>query len=84
MRFIISAIGTVLALSLFVPTPSVAQTAQNQSMSQLTNSCIDLARQRGWTESDIARQSSGDSEFRSALRTGQRGARAAEAAEGKR
>jgi hypothetical protein len=53
MRFIISAIGTVLALSLFVPTPSVAQTTAPQSMSQLTNSCIDLARQRGWTESDL-------------------------------
>jgi len=53
MRFIISAIGAALALSLFVPTPSVAQTTAQGSMSQVYNSCVELARQRGWTESDI-------------------------------
>lgn len=53
MRFIISAIGAVLALSTVSPTPSAAQTQPSSSMSQLTNSCIDLARQRGWTESDL-------------------------------
>jgi len=51
MRFIISAIGAVLLLSSVDATPSAAQT--QQGMSQLYNSCIDLARQRGWTESDI-------------------------------
>jgi len=53
MRFIISAIAAVLALSTVSATPSAAQT-QQQSLTQLTNSCIDLARQRGWSESDIS------------------------------
>lgn len=53
MRFIISAIGAVLALSFVSPAPSVAQNAP-QSLQQLTNSCIELAMQRGWTESDIS------------------------------
>ena len=64
MRFIISAVGAVLALSTVSATPSAAQTAQQQSLTQLTNSCIDLARQRGWAESDIANNRREISEFR--------------------
>jgi hypothetical protein len=54
MRFIISAIGAVLALSAVSATSSIAQTAQPGSLTQAYNSCIDLAMQRGWTESDIS------------------------------
>jgi hypothetical protein len=53
MRSIIPATTAILALSLFIPTPSDAQTQQKASMQQLYNSCVDLARQRGWSESDI-------------------------------
>ena len=53
MRFIISAIGAALVLSSVIPTPSVAQTTAQGSMSQVYNSCVELARQRGWSESDI-------------------------------
>lgn len=53
MRSIIPATTAILALSLFIPAPSDAQTQQSASMQQLYNSCIDLARQRGWTESDL-------------------------------
>jgi hypothetical protein len=53
MRFIISAIAAVLAASSITATPSVAQTAQG-SLTQAYNSCIELAMQRGWTESDIS------------------------------
>jgi hypothetical protein len=53
MRFIISAVGAVLALSFVSPAPSVAQTQPSAAMSQIFNSCVDLARQRGWTESDL-------------------------------
>jgi ABC-type antimicrobial peptide transport system permease subunit len=53
MRFIISAIGAVLVLSSVNPTASVAQTTAQGSMSQVYNSCVELARQRGWSESDI-------------------------------
>ena len=54
MRSIIATFGAVLALSAVNATPSVAQTAQKGSLTQAYNSCIDLAMQRGWTESDIA------------------------------
>ena len=54
MRFIISAIGAVLALSAVSATPSVSQTAQPGSLTHAYNSCLDLAMQRGWTESDIS------------------------------
>jgi len=53
MRSIIPGTTAILALSLFIPTPSDAQTQQKASMQQLYNSCVDLARQRGWSESDI-------------------------------
>jgi hypothetical protein len=53
MRFIISAIGAALVLSTVSPTPSAAQTQPSAAMSQVYNSCVELARQRGWTESDI-------------------------------
>jgi hypothetical protein len=53
MRFIISAVGAVLALSIVSPTSSAAQTQPSASMSQIYNSCVELARQRGWTESDL-------------------------------
>jgi hypothetical protein len=52
MRFIV-AIGLTLGLGSLIATPGVAQTPSTGSMSQITNSCIDLARQRGWTESDL-------------------------------
>jgi len=52
MRFAVMAVGATLALASFAATPSAAQ-AQQGSMAQIYNSCIDLARQRGWTESDI-------------------------------
>jgi hypothetical protein len=53
MRFMIAAVGAVLVLSSVNPIPGVAQTAAKGSMAQIYNSCVDLARQRGWTESDI-------------------------------
>src|SRR5215510_2821697 len=53
MRSIMSATGAAIALSFVMATPSVAQTQQSASMSQLYDSCVDLARQRGWSESDI-------------------------------
>lgn len=53
MRFMIAAIGAVLVLSSVDPIPGVAQTATKGSMTQIYNSCVDLARQRGWTESDL-------------------------------
>ena len=52
MRSIILATA-IVALSLFTPTPSDAQAQQKASMQQAFNSCVDLARQRGWSESDI-------------------------------
>ena len=53
MRFIITAVGAALALSFVSPAPSTAQAQQSPAMSQIFNSCVDLARQRGWTESDL-------------------------------
>jgi hypothetical protein len=53
MRFIIATFAAALALSTMSATPGAAQ-AQQQSLTQLTNSCIELAMQRGWTESDIS------------------------------
>jgi hypothetical protein len=53
MRFIISAFAAALILGSVTATPSVAQT-QSGGLTQAINSCMDLARQRGWTESDIA------------------------------
>jgi hypothetical protein len=54
MRPFISAIGAILALSVVSATPSIGQTAQQGSLTQVYNSCVDLAMQRGWSESDIA------------------------------
>jgi hypothetical protein len=54
MRMTIATLGAVLALSAVNATPGVAQTAQPGSLTQAYNSCIDLAMQRGWAESDIA------------------------------
>ncbi len=54
MRFIIVALGTALALASVTATPSAAQTGQQGSLSQSFNSCVELARQRGWTESDLS------------------------------
>ena len=51
MRYIFTTFGAALTLGSIMTTPGVAQ---NQSLQQLTNSCIELAMQRGWTESDIA------------------------------
>jgi hypothetical protein len=53
MRTIISAFGIALMLGLVTATPGAAQT-QPGGLTQAINSCMDLARQRGWTESDIA------------------------------
>lgn len=53
MQFIIVALGTALALASVTATPSAAQTGQQGSLSQSFNACVELARQRGWTESDL-------------------------------
>jgi hypothetical protein len=53
MRSIMLATTAILTIGLVTPTPSDAQTQQKASMQQLYNSCIDLARQRGWSESDL-------------------------------
>ena len=53
MRSIILATTAVLAIGLVTPTPSDAQTQQKVSTQQAFNACVDLARQRGWTESDL-------------------------------
>ena len=49
-----SIILVTLALGVVIPTPSDAQSARKASQNQAYNSCVDLARQRGWTESDIS------------------------------
>jgi hypothetical protein len=54
MRTIISSFGAVLMLASVTASPSAAQTQQSGSLNQAFSSCVDLARQRGWTESDIA------------------------------
>ena len=52
MRSIILATA-IVAVGLFTATPSNAQAQQKASMQQAFNACVDLARQRGWTESDL-------------------------------
>jgi len=52
MRFIIVAVGAILALASVTATPTAAQNGQ-KGITQSFNSCVDLARQRGWTESDL-------------------------------
>jgi hypothetical protein len=52
MRFIV-AIGLTLALGSLIATPGAAQTDAKGGLTQSFNSCVDLARQRGWTESDL-------------------------------
>ena len=52
MRFIV-AIGLTLALGSVIATPGAAQTDTKGGITQSFNSCVDLARQRGWTESDL-------------------------------
>ena len=53
MRFNISAFAAALVLGSVTATPGVAQTQSSGSLTQAVNSCIELARQRGWTESDL-------------------------------
>jgi hypothetical protein len=52
MRFIILAAAAVLVLALLTPAPSVAQTTKG-SLSESFNACVSLARERGWTDSDL-------------------------------
>jgi len=51
MRLIIATLA--FALGSVMATPSVAQGQSKASLSQAFNSCVELARQRGWTESDL-------------------------------
>jgi hypothetical protein len=51
MRFIIPTTAA-LVLALLTPDSGVAQTRQ-MSLSQVYNSCISLAMQRGWARSDL-------------------------------
>ena len=53
MRLAIATFAAVLVLGSVSATPSVAQTGQG-SLTQAYNSCIELAMQRGWSESDIS------------------------------
>jgi hypothetical protein len=52
MRLIISAFAA-LAIGSVAATPGVAQTQSSGSLSQAFNACVELARQRGWSESDL-------------------------------
>ena len=53
MRFYIVAIGAALVLGSVAASPGAAQTEQKGSIQQSFNACLDLARQRGWTQSDL-------------------------------
>jgi len=51
MRTIIPAVATVLAVGLAASTPSFAA-AKGQSLKESFNSCVALAKQRGYTHAD--------------------------------
>jgi hypothetical protein len=63
MRFIIPAVAAVLALGLAAPTPSVAQGKQKGSLQDSYNSCVTLAKQRGWTVGDLESNRAGVRNF---------------------
>jgi hypothetical protein len=50
MRLTIAAVAAVLAAGLVAPTPSVAQ---QKSLQESFNGCVELAKQRGWATSDL-------------------------------
>ena len=56
MRFVLTAVAAVLSVSVATAlsvSPAAAQ-KKNQATKMSVNQCIDLARQRGYTESDIS------------------------------
>lgn len=53
MRLFIAAFAVALVLGSVIATPGAAQTDPRGSLSQSFNACVELARQRGWAESDL-------------------------------
>ena len=52
MRTIIPAVAMVLAVGLIASTPSFAASAKGQTLKESFNSCVALAKQRGYTHAD--------------------------------
>lgn len=52
MRFVLAAMAATLIIGVGTPTISFAQKKQQVTRASV-NECIRLARQRGWTDSDL-------------------------------
>jgi hypothetical protein len=51
MRYVLTAAAACLAVSMTAPSPSLAQSTP--SMQDSFNACLELAKQRGWSQQDI-------------------------------
>jgi len=54
MRFVLAAIAATLIIGVATSTTSFAQKKKDQVTRASVNECIQLARQRGWTDSDLS------------------------------